>query len=127
MIANSITKIFKQITVDRNIFCGIRTCAYLISSGLILGRASAGDWTSFQKTVEEFVDGWPVLLLTVLFIMVELLFVNQKKQDLHKIDHGKIGNSDKYILTLLIGVVYISITICAVYYLPPLPINPLYK
>ena len=47
VIVNRIGKVFYRITVERDIYCAIRTGAYFIASGIILGRASAGDWTSF--------------------------------------------------------------------------------
>jgi len=121
VIANSITKVFRRITVGRDICCGIRTCAYLISSGILLGRASAGDWTSFAKTVEEFADGWPVLGLTLIFIMIELLFLNSRKQDDFE------DNSSSIPISVMIGVLYIIVVIITVYaFLPPLPVNPIY-
>lgn len=65
-LVHSVTDVFERITVDRDINCGFRTGAYLLASGIILARASAGDWTSFSSTVVEFLVGWPVLLLTAL-------------------------------------------------------------
>jgi len=124
MLANWITKIFKKITVERDIFCGIRTGAYLLSGGIILGRASGGDWTSFSKTVEEFLDGWPVLILTALFILIELLLKDQSAQDGYR---AKTENSTQLAVSLSLGVFYITAAICAVYFLPPLPINPIYR
>jgi len=124
LLINCFTRVFRQITVGRDVCCGIRTCAYLISSGLILGRASGGDWTSFLMTVEEFMDGWPVLILTALFILIELLIKSQSEQETHR---AKTDKSHKYALSLWLGIVYIALAFCAVYYLPPLPINPIYR
>ena len=64
----------ERITVERDIGCGIRFGSYLLASGIILGRASGGDWTSFYMTVVEFYDvydRWPVLLLAALEAIVE--------------------------------------------------------
>ncbi len=72
LILRVTTGVFERITVDRDINAGLRVGAYLLASGLILGRASAGDWTSFEKTLQEFQIGWPVLILTALAIVVEL-------------------------------------------------------
>jgi len=81
VLINASTKVFRRITIGRDIFCGIRTGSYLLSSGIILGRASAGDWTSFSKTVVEFGDGWPVLILAAVFILTqvsEIIIVNKE-------------------------------------------------
>ncbi|MDR1565440.1 MAG: hypothetical protein LBS74_10835 [Oscillospiraceae bacterium] len=119
VIANAVTGIFRQITVDRDIFCGIRTGAYLLSSGIILGRASAGDWTSFLSTAIEFLDGWPVLILTAVFILLELLFAASKRAGANK--------ALSLYFSLLLGVAYIAAAIFALYALPPLPVNPIYS
>jgi len=124
VLINSATKIFKQITVGRDFSCGIRTCAYFISSGIILGRASGGDWTSFSKTVVEFADGWPVLILTALFILIELAITNSNAQDSRR---GYADKQVKYGLSLSLGAIYIAAAVCAVILLPPLPVNPIYR
>ena len=120
VLANSITKVFRRVTVERDVFCGIRTCSYLLSSGIILGRASAGDWTSFSKTVTEFGDGWPVLILTMVFVLVELLFIATEKQA------EQDNKSVKWFLSLVLGIAYIVAAIYALKILPPLPINPIF-
>ena len=74
-IINLFTKVFETVTVGRDICCGIRTGCYFLASGIILGRASAGDWTSFYMTVIEFLVGWPILILAALMIAVELYFL----------------------------------------------------
>lgn len=53
-LMNIFTQVFERITVGRDLYCGIRYGAYLLASGLILGRASAGDWTSLYMTIVEF-------------------------------------------------------------------------
>lgn len=62
-----------SVTVDRDPASGLRLGSYLLSSGLVLGRAAAGDWTSASQTVREFAVGWPVLLLTLAAVAVERL------------------------------------------------------
>lgn len=121
IIANLITKCFIRITSDRDIYCGARTGAYFIGSGVILGRACAGDWTSYAQTVREFGDGWPVLILTAAFILTELFFTNMDKRN---------DPNDKNIKLLFSGmlcVVYIVAAVWAFKYLPPLPSNPIYN
>lgn len=73
--------ISEHITVDRNMGCGIRYGAYLLASGLLLGRASSGDWTSFYTTCEEFSVGWPVIPLAFLVIVTEFFLMHNKKTD----------------------------------------------
>ncbi|MDZ4199651.1 MAG: hypothetical protein U1E27_10260, partial [Kiritimatiellia bacterium] len=51
---------------------GRRWAGFLLGAGLLLGRASAGDWTSVDATfVEFFRDGWPVLVLLALAVVAE--------------------------------------------------------
>ena len=64
-ILNLGTHALERITVERDVACGIRFGCYLLASGIILGRASAGDWTSAAMTVIEFGSGWPALPLVV--------------------------------------------------------------
>jgi len=73
------TDIFERVIVERDLGCGIRFCVYLLLCGIILGRACSGDWTSFSKTVEEFAVGWPVLPLTGVMILIELLCKQKAK------------------------------------------------
>ncbi|AEV69872.1 hypothetical protein [Acetivibrio clariflavus] len=78
-IIHSFTQAFERITIDRDIGCGIRIGTYLLASGIILARASAGDWTSFYSTIVEFLVGWPVLVLTILAIIVERYYIQKTK------------------------------------------------
>jgi len=74
------TDIFERITVDRDLGSGIRFCFYLVTSGIILGYACSGDWTSFSKTIEEFQAALPVLPLTLVMILIELYFQKIKSR-----------------------------------------------
>ena len=59
------------VTIDRDPAAGLRLGAFLVSVGLVLGRAVAGDWVSSDATVNEFVHSLPaalVLLALALFI-----------------------------------------------------------
>ena len=124
VIVDRVTGVFKRITVGRDIPCAVRTGGYLLAGGLILGRACAGDWTSFGKTVVEFGDGWPVLLLTAIFIGVELLIVRAEGQE-------QIRESDRKRVSLAasiaLGIAFIAAAVLAIYLLPPLPKNPIYR
>jgi uncharacterized membrane protein YjfL (UPF0719 family) len=60
------------VTIDRDRAAGLRLGALLAASGLMLGRAVAGDWVSAAATVSDFVRvAWPVLPLAVAALLVE--------------------------------------------------------
>jgi len=119
LIINKLTHIFERITVERDIGCGVRVGLYFIASCIILGRASAGDWTSFSMTVVEFGDGWPVLPLTALMIVIELNYINSAK-DQYKTNDNSLAGS------LFFGIAYVLIAIIIIILLPSLPENPIY-
>ena len=122
-LINRFTQIFERITIERNIPCGIRFGFYLLSSGIILGRASAGDWTSFLTTIIELGTGWPVLILTLLALTVEYYFSNSLKRT------GRSGNmrpGGLIAVSILCGMVFIAIAVAGVLLQPlyeiPVPI-----
>ena len=120
LFVESLTSVFECVTVERDLGSGIRLGFYLFASGIILGRASAGDWTSFEKTVVEFMDGWPVLFLAALAIVVERRYL-------------RLDRSGEYVYlntlsgSLLWGIIYLFFAAGSVMLLPPLVENPLYK
>ncbi|MCC5844055.1 MAG: hypothetical protein JJU05_07380 [Verrucomicrobia bacterium] len=62
----------RRVLVDRDRAASRRLTAFLLASGLILGRASAGDWTSMEATWGEFADAaWPVLPLWAAALLIE--------------------------------------------------------
>ena len=62
----------EAITVDRDPASGLRAAGYLIGSGVILGRAVAGNWVSAGATIVDFgVLGWPVLVVFSLAVILE--------------------------------------------------------
>ncbi len=106
---NYFTRVFERITVERDICCGIRFGAYLFASGIILGRASSGDWTSFYMTIVEFMIGWPVLPLAVLIIIIERYYMLKMKD----------GIKENYLTgSLLWCIIYIAIAIVSITFLP---------
>jgi hypothetical protein len=118
LIVNRFAHVFERITVERDISCGVRTGCYLLASGIILGRASAGDWTSAAMTVIEFLDGWPVLPLTICTIASEGIFIRSAKE------HNTIGGSIAG--AVVFGILLIFFAVVCVVLLPALPWNPLY-
>lgn len=118
LIMNKVTQVFERITVNRDLYCGIRFGSYLLASGLILARASAGDWTSFSMTIVEFTVGWPVLLLTLLAVLVERYYISLEKSQEH-VDDNYLRSSVCW------GIAYIVIAIISVIMFP-LVENPAY-
>ena len=123
ILASIMIKLFnisEKITVERNSSISIRFSSYLLAIGLVLGRASAGDWTSFQHTFIEFLDGWPILILTILFIIIELYYKNENTQNRGYQSHNHFSSS------IFWALIYIVIGIICIMLLPALPINPSY-
>ena len=77
VLVNVATHASERITVERDIGCGFRFGFYLLASAVILGRASSGDWTSFEMTVVEFGIGWPAIPLALLAIGAEWMFAKK--------------------------------------------------
>lgn len=117
LLMNKFTQVFERITVGRDIYCGIRFGSYLTASGLILGRASAGDWTSFSMTIVEFLVGWPVLPLTLLAVLIERIYMNKTKT--------RERTDNQLISSIYWGVIYLVIAVLCIK-LFPLIENPIY-
>lgn len=72
LLYEGLTSVADSITIDRDAAAGVRLGGLLASCGLILGRAVAGDWVSFQGTLEDLVRiGSAVLPLIGVAILVE--------------------------------------------------------
>jgi hypothetical protein len=118
-ILSMLTGAFERITVARDIETGIRVGGYLAGSGIILARASAGDWTSLTDTFIEFLVGWPVLPLVAVACVVELAYVFAAKS-------GRKSGPLRLYSSILFGVLFIVISILIVALLPPMIENPMY-
>lgn len=67
-------RISMSIAEERDLASGIRFGGFLFATGLILGRAVAGDWHSVDATIHDFVrDGWPAAVICVVALIVEAL------------------------------------------------------
>ena len=65
-------KISRAVAEERNLAAGVRLSAFLLSVGLILGRAVAGNWHSEMESLRDFMhDGWLAAVLCVLAIGIE--------------------------------------------------------
>lgn len=84
------TGLADAVTVERDPASGIRLAGYFLGSGLILGRAVAGDWESASATVLDFGRlAWPVLLLWLAAVLLERTFRPTKETPLPSpLTHG---------------------------------------
>lgn len=84
------TGLADAVTVERDPASGIRLAGYFLGSGLILGRAVAGDWVSVEQTVIDFGKvAWPVLLLWLAALLLERNFRPTKEAPLPSpLTHG---------------------------------------
>lgn len=84
------TGLADAVTVERDPASGLRLAGYFVGSGLILGRAVAGDWVSVEQTVIDFGKvAWPVLLLWLAAVLLERTFRPTKETPLPSpLTHG---------------------------------------
>lgn len=75
LFLNRVTHLADAVTIERDRASGLRLAGYFIGSGLILGRAVAGDWISVDATMVDFVQtAWPVLLVWGAAALLERTF-----------------------------------------------------
>ena len=75
LIVELFTRTSEAITIERDLATGIRAAAFLLAAGLVLGRAMAGDWTSWESTFSEFRRlAWPAGLLAAIAIVAHIIF-----------------------------------------------------
>lgn len=123
-VLGKLTRLFERVTVERDLGCGIRTGFYLLATGIILAKASSGDWTSFGMTVVEFADGWIAVPLTLLAFAVERVYlraaaVRRKNAAISPMRYE--GGADNPVPgSVAIGLAYVAAAIAAVVLLPPL-------
>lgn len=118
LVMNKFTQVFERISEERDIYCGIRFGSYLVACGLIMGRASAGDWTSFSMTIVEFLVGWPALPLTLLAILIERFYINNAKS-------RESVNNNHLMSSIYWGIIYVLIAVFSIMMFP-LVENPAY-
>lgn len=64
----------ETVAVERDLAAGFRFCGYAAATGLILARASAGNWVSAAAMIRDLVAiGWPALVLTAAAIAIDRL------------------------------------------------------
>jgi hypothetical protein len=101
----------------------------MLASGIIIGRASGGDWTSFYLTIVEFYDvydRWPVFLLAGIEGVVEYFYFHRAKTGAR--GRGELVPAKSSVLiSVFWGAFYITFAIVSVsQLLPSLPHNPFY-
>jgi uncharacterized membrane protein YjfL (UPF0719 family) len=74
-VIDLLTRISDQIAVERDLAAGLRHAGWAIASGLVLGRAVAGDWLAWDQTYADMLRlGWPVIVLAAAVVPLHLLF-----------------------------------------------------
>ena len=69
---SQLTGVMDAVTIDRDPAAGLRLGAFLVSAGLVLGRAVAGDWESAGATITDVGGVMPALLaILIAAVMVE--------------------------------------------------------
>ncbi len=62
----------EAIVVDRDEASALRLAGFLVASGLVLGRAAAGDWKSAEAAVADFATAaWPLVILAACAIAID--------------------------------------------------------
>lgn len=62
----------ERITIDHDLGAAIRIGGAIVATGLVAGRAVAGDWFSVGDTIADFIRfGWPVVLIGMVAVAVE--------------------------------------------------------
>lgn len=118
IIINYYTKVIERFLISRDLGSGIRFGGYLIASGLILARASGGDWFGLIETITDFVDGWVVIPISLIYMISELYYKNKFKKG---IINSKIRTS------IIWSIALITVAILAlIFIVPAFRENPFY-
>lgn len=69
------TRISESIAIDHDLASAFRFAGFFIAAGMILGRASGGDWTSWESTFQQIWQmGWPVILASIVVMAIDVPF-----------------------------------------------------
>lgn len=72
--STQITNVHDAIVIDRDLAAGLRTGGFFVGTGLILGRAVAGNWHSSSAALGDFITkGWPALILWVILVAFDAI------------------------------------------------------
>lgn len=119
LIFNQLTKVFDRVLISRDLSAGIRLGSFFIATGVILARASGGDWVDFITTITDFIDGWAIIPLWFVYLLVEFYYKNKAK---HESFSSSLGGSIFWSVFLIIIAI-----LSAIYLAPPLPQSPIYN
>jgi hypothetical protein len=68
-----VTRVGDTIAIERDLSSGVRFAGWIAASGVVLGRASAGDWAGTDAMLADLTRiGWPVAVLLVFAVALEL-------------------------------------------------------
>lgn len=82
-------EVTEAITVDRDLATGIRQFGLFVAAGLILGRAVAGNWTSYSDTVHDFLyESWPAAILFVIAMLLHGLLKPSPREPIPSVATG---------------------------------------
>ncbi|HUP90961.1 MAG TPA: hypothetical protein VM074_01840 [Solimonas sp.] len=104
----------EELTVERDTGAALRLGGYMIASGLVCARGSAGDWTSLGQTLLEFHVAWPAVVLAAAAVAVE------------RVLRGHPPTRRSRLAGASIGLAYLAAALLALQMAPPLPQNPAY-
>lgn len=86
LVLEFLTHISEAIAVERDPASGARLAGFLIASGLVLGRAVAGDWVSTEDTIHDvIVLGWPVVLFFLSAVILQFIWQPRPERPRHPI------------------------------------------
>lgn len=67
------TSASENVSIDRDVASSLRVAGFLVATGLVLGRAVAGDFHDWDGTWCDFLaEGWPALPIWALAIILQL-------------------------------------------------------
>jgi uncharacterized membrane protein YjfL (UPF0719 family) len=73
VVLDRIAWIVDTVTIERNIFTGVRVAGWLIGTGIVLSGGIAGDWYSASRTLIDFgAYAWPATVLTAAAAFLEV-------------------------------------------------------
>jgi len=86
LIVELFTRVSEAITIDRDTASGVRLAGFLIASGIVLGRAVAGNWLSWEDTLADFLlDGSPVIPLILFAVIFQYRWNPTRDRPLHAV------------------------------------------
>lgn len=80
---SQLTAVTDAVTIDRDPAAGLRLGAFLVSCGLVLGRAVAGDWHSARATATDVV----VVLPAILAILIAAVILERLARPTPQVPH----------------------------------------